>query len=57
MTATQLSFLTHLTGDQLNAELTGWLEAVNPLDESFPIKGTKAIIAPSVSVVYNPNVG
>ena len=57
MTATQLSILTHLTGEQLNAELTGWLDAVKPLDESFPIKDTKAIIAPSVSIVYNPNVG
>jgi len=57
MTAAQLSILTHLTGEQLKAELTGWLEAVKPLDESFPIKGTKAIIAPSVSIVVNPNVG
>lgn len=40
-------------GDQLNAELTGWLEAVNPLDESFPIKGTKAIIAPHAGYSYS----
>ncbi|KAL0580406.1 hypothetical protein V5O48_001651 [Marasmius crinis-equi] len=39
-----------LPGSTLNSELSGWLQDVQPTDEAFPIKGCKAVIAPSVEL-------
>ncbi|KDQ63707.1 hypothetical protein JAAARDRAFT_119658 [Jaapia argillacea MUCL 33604] len=42
-------------GDTLNHELTTWLDAVQPSDETFnpPVKGCKAVIAPHAGYSYS----
>ncbi|KAJ8084059.1 hypothetical protein PM082_002826 [Marasmius tenuissimus] len=38
---------------QLNSELSQWLQDVRPADETFPIKGCKAVIAPHAGYSYS----
>ncbi|KAF5377480.1 hypothetical protein D9615_005362 [Tricholomella constricta] len=41
------------TGQGLDAELSAWLSAVGPVDEPYPIKGCKAVIAPHAGYSYS----
>ncbi|KAG5342427.1 hypothetical protein C0989_002262 [Termitomyces sp. Mn162] len=34
-------------GSELDSQLTAWLACVTPSDDAYPIKGCKAVIAPS----------
>ncbi|EFI28622.1 hypothetical protein CC1G_13648 [Coprinopsis cinerea okayama7 len=40
-------------GRELDQELSGWLQKVNPTDESFPITKSKAVIAPHAGYSYS----
>ncbi|KAG7099259.1 hypothetical protein E1B28_001122 [Marasmius oreades] len=42
-----------LAGSLLDSELSGWLQNVLPTDETFPIPGCKAIIAPHAGYSYS----
>ena len=35
-----------MQGDELNEQLDAWLAAVEPTEDPYPIKGSKAVIAP-----------
>ncbi|KAL1707359.1 MEMO1 family [Schizophyllum commune] len=40
-------------GDELNEQLDAWLAAVEPTEDPYPIKGSKAVIAPHAGYSYS----
>lgn len=43
-------------GRQLEAELSKWLQAVGPTEDAYPIKGCKAVIAPSAQFIVSSEI-